>query len=65
MVTSPMKHSEPIPPARELPSPVCGGTRYPCCRWSRVGQRLIRKAFRKSNRRYCRDVLRDTDGVQD
>ena len=56
-----MKQFELMPPVRELPSPVCGGTRYPCCRWSRVGQRQVRKAFRKSNRRYCKEVLGDPD----
>ena len=60
-----MKRPEPILPVREEPSPVCGGTRYPCCRWSRAGQRLVRKAFRKSNRRYCKEILRESDGISD
>lgn len=52
-----------MPPVKERHSPTCGGTYYPCCRWSREDQRLAGKAFRKENRYYCREILRDDDGV--
>ena len=52
-----------MPPVKERPSPACGGTYYPCCRWSREDQRLAGKAFRKENRRYCREILRENDAA--
>ena len=52
-----------MPPVKERPSPTCGGTYYPCCRWSRYAQRLAGKAFRKENRRYCREILREDDAA--
>ena len=58
-----MKLAELMPPVKERPSPACGGTCYPCCRWSREDQRLAGKAFRKENRRYCREILREDDGA--
>lgn len=58
-----MQRPELMPPVKERPSPTCGGTYYPCCRWSRADQRLAGKAFRKENRYYCREILRDADAV--
>ena len=58
-----MKPVELMPPVKERPSPACGGTYYPCCRWSREDQRLAGQAFRKENRYYCREILRDADAV--